>query len=60
MAVLTKLESKLELRISDEDEARIKEAAKREGMSVSAWMRRAAYRTAMDEARERKAREKWY
>lgn len=59
MAVMT-LKSKIEIRLSDEDEARMKDAAKREGMTVSAWLRRAAYRTAMEEERERKARERWY
>jgi uncharacterized protein (DUF1778 family) len=60
MNVRTNLASKIEVRLSDEDEARVKEAAKREGMNVSAWLRRAAYRTAMEEERERRGRELRY
>lgn len=58
MAVMT-MKSKIEIRLSDEEEARMKEAARQEGMNLSAWLRRAGYRTAMEEERERRNRGKW-
>ncbi len=44
----------------DAEEAAWREAAKLEGMDLSGWVRRALDRARVAEARERRAREKWY
>ena len=53
-------EARIGIKAFDSEEAAWREAAKAEGMDLSAWMRRAADRAKVAEERERKAREKWY
>lgn len=60
MAGRTTRDARIGIKAFDSEEEAWREAARAEGMDLSAWMRRAADRARQNEERERKAREKWY
>lgn len=53
-------EARIGIKAFDSEEEAWREAARQEGMDLSAWARRAMDRAKVAEERERKARERWY